>query len=70
MVVDPTQGLALEITGAPLGGEAVDTRHLLHRVSATIDETVVTGRLLGQPCSVHGDQAAVLAHLLDHLSDL
>ena len=31
---------------------------------------MVTGRLLGQPCSVHGDQAAVLGHLLDQLSDL
>ena len=68
-IVDPAQGLALEIAKA-LDEEAVDTRHLLHQVNALVDETAVTSHLLGQPNNVHDDQAAVISHLLDQLNDL
>ena len=67
-IVEPAQGLALEIDKA-LDEEAVDSRHLLHQLNALVDEAVVTGHLLGQPNNVLDDAAAVTSHLLDQFSD-
>ena len=67
-IVEPAQGLALEIDKA-LDEEAVDTRHLLHQLNALDDEAAVTSHILGQPNNVLDDQAAVISHLLDQLND-
>ena len=67
-IVEPAQGLALEIDKA-LDEETVDTRHLLHQLNALDDEAAVTSHLLGQPNNVLDDEAAVTSHLLDQLND-